>query len=99
MTAEGRRFIAADIATRKHLLNARLRDIFVFDLIVQMLKRSGGKEVDEGVVLSQLALHFPHENPGRILRAVIGWGRYGELLKYSSTRKVFFGLPQPDAAL
>jgi NitT/TauT family transport system ATP-binding protein len=91
MTAEGRRLIAAGIATRKKLLNARLRDIFVFDLVVKSLERSGN-EVAEEVVLRELAQHFPHENPGRLLRTIVGWGRYGELFKYSSTRRVFFGL-------
>jgi NitT/TauT family transport system ATP-binding protein len=91
MTAEGRRLIAAGIATRKKLLNARLRDIFVFDLVMKSLERSGN-EVAEEVVLRELAQHFPHENPGRLLRTIVGWGRYGELFKYSSTRRVFFGL-------
>jgi NitT/TauT family transport system ATP-binding protein len=97
MTAEGRRLIGADIGTRKKLLNARLQDIFVFQLLVKMLKQSGTSEVEEGAVLGELAQHFPHENRGRLLRTVIGWGRYGELFKYSSTRKVFFGLRQTSA--
>ena len=97
MTAEGRRLIAADIATRKRLLNARLREIFVFHLIVKMLKRSGTGEVAEGEVVSELERHFPRESPGRLLRTVTGWGRYGELFKYSSTRKAFFGLREAGA--
>jgi NitT/TauT family transport system ATP-binding protein len=40
MTPEGRQFLAADIATRKQLLNATLRGLFVFDLVVQALKQS-----------------------------------------------------------
>ena len=68
------------------------RSIFVFDLIVLMLKQSENGEVNEEVALSQLALHFPHERPQRILRAIVGWARYAGLFKYSSTRKVFYGL-------
>jgi NitT/TauT family transport system ATP-binding protein len=92
MTAAGRQFLAADINTRKHLLNARLRDIFVFNLVIQMLKQSGDGEVDEETVLGQLAIHFPHERPQRILRTVVAWARYAELFKYSATRKVLYGL-------
>jgi len=95
MTAEGRQFLATDINTRQRLLNATLRTIFVFDLIVQALKQSPSKEVDEAVVLSQLALTFPHERPQRILRTVVAWARYAALFKYSSTRRVFHGLQQP----
>jgi len=98
MTAEGRQFLAADINTRKQRLNATLRDLFVFDLVLQMLKQSTRNEVDEAVVLSQLALTFPHERPLRILRTVVAWARYAALFKCSSTRRVFHGLQQRAAA-
>ena len=97
MTAEGRKFLAAGITTRQQLLNAKLRSLFVFDLIVQALKKSSRGEVDEAVVLSQLALNFPRERPQRILRTVVSWARYAELFNYSSTRRVFHGLQQPVA--
>jgi NitT/TauT family transport system ATP-binding protein len=92
MSVEGRQFLAADISTRKHLLNAKLRDIFIFDLIVRMLRQTESGEVDEEIVLGQLALHFPHERPQRVLRTIVAWGRYAELFRYSSTRKVLYGL-------
>ncbi len=98
MTAEGRAFLAADINARKQLLNAALRGLFVFDLIVQALKESASKEVDESVVLSQLALTFPHERPQRILRTVVAWARYAALFDYSSARRVFRGLQEPVTA-
>jgi len=92
MTAAGREFLAADVNRRKHLLNDSLRDIFVFNMVILMLQQSGTGEVDEEVVLSQLAMQFPHERPHRILRTVIAWARYAELFKYSSTRRVLYGL-------
>ena len=97
MTAEGRAFLAADITTRKRRLNQRLRNIFVFDLIVQGLQQSPRNEVDAEVVLSQFALTFPHERPQRLLRTVVAWARYAELFKYSSTRQRFHGLQPPIA--
>jgi NitT/TauT family transport system ATP-binding protein len=98
MTAEGRRFLAADIKTRKQLLNATLRGLFVFDLIVQALKKSANNEVDEAVVLGQLALNFPHERSLRILRTIVAWARYAALFKYSSIRRVFHGFQEPAAS-
>jgi NitT/TauT family transport system ATP-binding protein len=95
MTAEGRTFLAADITTRKQLFNTTLRGLFVFDLIVQALKKSTRNEVDETVILGQLAQLFPHERPQRILAAVVAWARYAELFKYSSIRRVFHGLKKP----
>ena len=49
-------------------------------------------EMPDETILGELALHFPHERPQRILRTVVAWARYAELFKYSSTRKVLYGL-------
>lgn len=95
MTAEGRGFLAAGINTRQQLLKATLRGLFVFDLVLKMLKQSPGNEVDEAAVLSQFALTFPHERPPRIMQTVVAWARYAELFRYSSTRRVFYGVQQP----
>ncbi len=92
MTAAGRQFVAADIGTRKQRLNATLRGLFVFDLIVQALKQAANNEVDEAAILGELAQKFPHEHPQRLLRMIVAWARYAELFKYSSIRRVFHGL-------
>lgn len=92
MTAAGRVFLAADINQRKRLLNTRLREIIVFNMIIRMLEASERGEVDEETVLGQLAVQFPHERPHRVLRTIVAWARYAELFKYSGTRKVVYGL-------
>jgi hypothetical protein len=58
------------------------------------LKRFTNEEVDEAVVLSQIAAAFPHERPMRVLRTVVAWARYAELFKYRSARRVFYGHQQ-----
>jgi hypothetical protein len=81
---------------RKQRLKVTLQSLFAFDLLLQMLKQSTSYEIEEAVVLSQLALTFPHERPKRVLRTVIAWARYAALFTYNSTRKVFHGLrPTP----
>jgi NitT/TauT family transport system ATP-binding protein len=92
MTAEGRRFLAADTATRKQLLGARLRNLFVFDAVIHMIEQAPGHEVEEDIVLTQLAIHFPSERPQRILRTVVAWARHAQLFQYDSGRKVFHSL-------
>lgn len=91
MTPDGRQFLAADISGRKQWLNTALRTLYLFDLILKLLQQSASREVDEDVVLSQIAMIFPRERPMRLLRTVIAWARYAELFKYSSTRKVIYG--------
>ncbi len=90
LTPEGRHFVGASINKRKELLNARLRQIVVFRLVLTMLDHAEDHELDEDIVLGELAMLYPHERPARSLRTVIGWARYAELFKYSSTRKKFY---------
>ena len=97
MTGEGRTFLAANIKTRKQLLNATLRGLYAFDLIVKALQLSARHEVDEAVILGRFAQAFPHERPQRILLTVVAWARYAELFKYSSIRRIFHGLQTPAA--
>jgi len=95
MTPEGRSFLAVDIGTRKRQLNGVLRGLRVFDLVVKQLTQSPRGEVDEAIVLTELAPLFPHERPQRILQTMVSWARYAELFKYSSIRRVFHGLQKP----
>lgn len=90
MTGPGRQFLAADIPTRKQLLNAKLRQILVFDLVLRMLNQAENGELEEEVALSELAMLYPHERPHRSLRTVIAWARSAELFHYSSARKVLY---------
>ena len=94
MTADGSKFLAADIKTRKQLLNVSLRKLFVFDIVIQTLKQSPNGEVDEAVILARLAHALPHDQPPRILRTVVAWARYAELFRYSSVRRVFHSARQ-----
>ena len=96
MTGPGREFLAADVNTRKRLLNAKLRQILVFDLVLRMLKQAESHEVEEDVLLGELAMLYPHERPQRVFRTVVAWARYAELFKYSSTRKVIYSLDRPS---
>ena len=92
MTAEGRRFLGADITARKRLLNITLRGLFIFDFIASALQAAVNHELDEALVLTRLAEAFPRERPQRVLRTVIAWARYADLFKYSSTRRIFHSL-------
>ena len=55
--------------------------------ILRMLDQIPDHLLDEETLLGQLAVQFPHENPGRQFRTVIAWGRYAGLLAYNSARK------------
>ena len=67
MVAEVRKFLAADIKTRKQWFDATFCHLFVFGLMVQTLKQSDSHEADESVVPTLLALAIPHERPPHML--------------------------------
>ncbi len=87
ITEDGRRFLENSIPGRRQELNGRLRRILLFRQILEILERRPDHEIDEETLLGQMAVQFPHEHPGRLLRTVIAWGRYAGLLAYSSARK------------
>jgi NitT/TauT family transport system ATP-binding protein len=90
LTALGRTVLGADVNARKKLLNSALRSIRVFQIILTMIQNAENHELAEEDALTQLAVTYPHERPTQMLRILIGWGRWSELFKYSSTRKVFY---------
>jgi NitT/TauT family transport system ATP-binding protein len=90
LTEDGRKFLAANVQTRKQLLNARLRQFRLFDLILKMLNQAENHEVNEELVLSQLAIAYPHEPSRQLFRTVVNWGRYAGLFQYSSARKTLY---------
>ena len=92
LTPGGRAFLAADVNSRKQLVNAELRKLFVFDLVVKLLKAAPDGRVSEAEVARQLSVTFPHERPQRVLRTIAAWARYASLFKYSINHRVFHSL-------
>lgn len=97
ITGDGRRFLAAAIPDRKRILNSRLRKLPLFGQIIRMLDQAPDHVLDEETLLGQLAVQFPHENPGRQFRTVIAWGRYAGLLAYNSARKTLRLAAAPES--
>lgn len=95
MTPDGRAFLGADAARRTSLLNARLRDIFLFDLIVRALDAAPDHQVREEEILGQLARLFPHERPARLLHTVVAWARFADLFQYDAQRRRLYADKSP----
>ena len=103
LTPSGRLFLAADVNTRKQLVNLELRKLFVFDLILRLLQAAPDGTVSEAEVARQLSVTFSHERPQRMLRTIAAWARYATLFKYSITHRIFHSLQpasvKPDSAV
>jgi hypothetical protein len=73
MTGTGSALLRARVNQRKKLLKQQLKKIPLFRTVVDALNR---REI--------FALHLPAEDSDALLRTVIDWGRYTELLGYRS---------------
>jgi NitT/TauT family transport system ATP-binding protein len=90
VTALGRQFIAADMNHRKVLLNQQLQKLGVFRYVLQILDEASGKRLPQDVVMEELAVRLPTEDIERLLKTIVGWGRFAELFGYSAEEGVLY---------
>ena len=83
LTGTGSALLRARVNPRKKLLKEQLKKIPLFRTVVDALKRSEDGRADADAFLEIFALHLPAENAEALLKTVIDWGRYTELLGFS----------------
>jgi NitT/TauT family transport system ATP-binding protein len=83
LTSTGGQLLRGRVNSRKKLLKEQLKKLPVFRSVVEALQRSEGQRADEDAFLEMFAIHLPAEDPEALLKTVIDWGRYAELLGYS----------------
>jgi NitT/TauT family transport system ATP-binding protein len=82
---------------RKLLFNQQLQKLAVFRYLVQILKEAKNNRLPHEIVLEELAVRLPTEDVHVLLETLINWGRYAELLGYSSeTDEVYLDQPTPQ---
>jgi NitT/TauT family transport system ATP-binding protein len=83
LTAAGQQLVAGDATERKDLARIRVLEHPLFARVVGMIKENDGAiEVDE--VLADLTICFPFSRANGLLRTVIEWGRYAEVLDHEA---------------
>jgi NitT/TauT family transport system ATP-binding protein len=95
LTAIGNSLLRAEVNERKKMLKKQIRRLPLFDTMVETLLRAENHREDEDTFLEILALHLPAENADSLLKTVVDWGRYAELLGYSPDDEQIY-LDQPD---
>ena len=90
LTELGRKFLAASINDRKTLWRQQLLGMRLFDIVTGMVKRPDRLALPHDIVLEQLAILLPHEDPERLFEILVGWGRYGELFGYNADERLFY---------
>ena len=62
----------------------------VFQHVVKLLKSSDRGELPAELILEELALRLPHEQPRQMFTTLLNWGRYGDIFGYSRDTDLFF---------
>jgi NitT/TauT family transport system ATP-binding protein len=90
LTAFGSRVLSAPIREKKLLLGEQMLKLNVFQHFVKLLKSTGRGELPADLILEELALRLPHEQPRQMFTTLLNWGRYGDVFGYSRDTDLFF---------
>ncbi|HMA43826.1 MAG TPA: ATP-binding cassette domain-containing protein [Gemmatimonadales bacterium] len=83
LTAAGRAVEAGGATERRAAARARIAEHPLFARVLGML-REGGGAIEDDEVLADLTICFPFTRPLSLLRTVVEWGRYAELLDHDA---------------
>jgi NitT/TauT family transport system ATP-binding protein len=89
-TDTGKQFLKGDVNNRKLLFKQQLLSLRLFEVVSGMLQRNESLNLDEEIVLEQLAILLPNEDVEKLFETMVGWARYGELFGYNADDKVLY---------
>jgi NitT/TauT family transport system ATP-binding protein len=90
MTPFGSKVLAAPIHDKKALLGKQMLTLRVFQHFVKLLRQNQTGELPAELILEELALRLPHEQPRQMFTTLLNWGRYGDVFGYSRDSDLFF---------
>ena len=93
LTTLGQQFVDAPRKIRRPLFRRQLLQIPLVKRLNEMLEHSPEVMLTKDIVLEELAIQCPQEDPKRLLRILINWGRFADLWTYqpSTTRLAMNG--------
>jgi NitT/TauT family transport system ATP-binding protein len=88
LTPLGHRLVQADANTRKSILHQQLRTLGLFTYLLELLERAPEHRLPAEVIVEQLVIALPTQDPEALFETAVRWGRYGELLGYDPEARV-----------
>ena len=89
-TDMGKKFLSGDINARKATFKQQIIQLRLFEIINSMLQRADQVSLQEDLVIEQLAILLPNEDPEKLFEIIVGWGRYGELYGFNADDKILY---------
>ncbi len=90
LTSFGLNVLKAPIHEKKALLGQQMLKLNVFQHVVKLLESNERRELPAELILEELALRLPHEQPRQMFTTLLNWGRYGDVFGYSRDTDLFF---------
>src|SRR5215469_1806681 len=82
LTDLGKRFFESDRQTRKTIFAEQVQKLRLFHIILSYLEVQ--EEVSAETVMHDIAAVLPYENPEKILKTMVAWGRYAGLMDFNA---------------
>lgn len=86
----GKRALEVSMNEKKQLLSEQMVKLKIFQHIVKLLENADENEVPAEVILEELAVLLPQEQPRQLFTTLLNWGRYGEIFGYSRDTDLFY---------
>jgi NitT/TauT family transport system ATP-binding protein len=95
LTGLGKKALETSMNDKKALLKEQMLKLNVFQHVAKLLQNAAENEVPAEVILEELAVLLPQEQPRQLFTTLLNWGRYGEIFGYSRDTDLFY-LQKPD---
>ncbi len=80
----GKRTMELPMNEKKREIREKIRRLPLFSAIEALLRRQEDPQLPKDVVLEELAVWLPDENPETMFKTIVNWGRYAELFAYDA---------------
>jgi NitT/TauT family transport system ATP-binding protein len=73
---------------KKRAIREKLRKLPLFAAVEALLRRQEELSLPKDIVLEQLVIWLPDENPETMFKTIVNWGRYAELFGYDADEEL-----------
>ncbi len=94
----GKRAVDGDVNEKKAILKEQMEKLTLFQFFKGLLSNAPDGELDRDVILEELAILLPNENPKTAFQTLVSWGRFGDVFGYSRDTNRFFLQQKPAPA-
>ena len=80
----GKKTMELPMNEKKRTIREKIRKIPLFHAIETLLRRQESHALPKDILLEELVMWLPDENPETTFKTIVNWGRYAELFAYDA---------------